>query len=204
MYNKKLTLFFIVFLSTANITCNKETCDVVDFLADLVIDTFTVVVGGEGPIVNVATGTAITIKNLLYAKACEDDNTFQREAGVSYAEYDVFYREDANDDWQAVETSDQILVQSLAAGAAQTIGDSVTFALVGEYRLRAKADVGNDVEERLDENEREIDNNERELDNGILDARYSNVKFIRVKADENTDFELMKKRKEQGIYVIFK
>jgi len=198
MYNKKLTLIFIVLLSTTNITCNNETCDVVDFLADLVIDTFNVVVGGEDPIVNIATGTAITIKNFIYAKTCEDDNTSQLEAGDSYAEYDVFFREDANEGWQAVETSDQILVESLAAGDSQTVGEDVTFTQEGEYFLRARADAGNDVTEESETN------NERENDNGTLDTRSSNVKFITVKVDENTDFELMKQRKKQGIYVIFK
>lgn len=198
MYNKKLTLIFLVLLSTTNITCNKEICEPADFLADLVIDSFSVIIGGNNPIVNAATGTVMTIKNFIYERCCEEDGNSQYEAEESYADYQVFFRESASDDWEAVETSEQMLVGKIVPGSTEAINQEVIFTQEGEYYLRARADIGNDVEE-ADE-----DNNDKENDNGTLDTRSSNIRFIRVDADDNTDCELMRKRKEQGIYVIFK
>lgn len=192
---KKYLAISILLLTLMSSGCPKDPiCDGVNYAADLAIDDFlilttTVTVGQPA-------GTTLDIINKLLQGACDADT--QDDAGKFFSDYQAFYRESPNGSWQLVGSSDQFAIDKLAVNETFTKDTPIEFTQVGQYYLVARADIGGDITER-DEN-----NNEKNGDKNVIVGRASDETcIITVVADENTDYELMKRNKEQGIYVIF-
>jgi hypothetical protein len=190
-----ISILLLAFVSTGCPTGGDPICEGVNYLADLAIDDF--IISTTTATVNEPVGTTLDIINKLLQKACAIDT--QDDAGKFFSDYQAFYRESANGSWQLVGSSNQFAIDKLAVDEKFTKDTDVSLTQEGEYYLVARVDIGDDIVEEVETN------NEKNGDENVIVGRAASgtTCIITVVADENTDFELMRRNKEQGIYAIF-
>lgn len=194
---KKILLPVILIFTFFNQGCDKEkACEIaekVNYVADIIIEAFTVATGNA--IVNTGLGTAVTVKNLLLEEFCEDE---QKDSGKSFSDYQVFFREKQNDDWILVQTGNQFEVASLSPDETFKKENEVIFTQIGQYYLNVRADIGEDIIEK------DEDNNEKRSGEITGSGKTHTSQIINVIVQDNSDFELIEKLKAEKIYVLFK
>jgi subtilase family serine protease len=195
MWKKTLLLVFLGMVTMSSDCDKKGACDTAEAisrLADLVVDIFTI--NNEDVVVNENIGTFTSIKNLLLGELCDE----QENAKASFSDYQAFYRENPSSSWVLVGTSAEFEVPALMPDESHEEEPSVAFNVAGEYYLKARADVTDEVEEE-DENNNEM-NGSSEVE---VRAAEAGTQIITVRVDANTDLEQMERDRKDGNFVQF-